>query len=80
MSSHIKFKDALLQSFIQVGLAEQDDETFVTLNYKKKGYLTRLIPQAQSFTDAISVGEIALTKSTSPTNADPDEFRRRVRY
>ena len=69
-----KFKDALLKCFTEVGLVEQDDETFVKFSYNKKGYLTKHIPQAQSSDDAVSVGEIAseLALTNRPAAADDD--------
>ena len=54
-----KFKDSLLKCFIEVGLAEQDDETFVQFSYNEKGYLTKHIPPAASSGDGVSIGEIA---------------------
>ena len=53
-------------------MAEQEDETFVKFSYNKKGYLSKLIPQAMNAEDAVSVGEIVseLALTNRPWDAD----------
>ena len=66
------FKDSLLKCFIEVGLAEQEDETFVKFSYNKKGYLSKLIPQVKNLEEAVSVGEIVseLALTNRPRDAE----------
>ena len=59
--------------FVEVGLLEDENECFVQFNFKKKGFLTRHIPQVQSSEDGVSVGEIASELALTNRPADADE-------
>ena len=67
------FIASLRKCFVEVGLLEDENECFVKFNFKKKGFLTRHIPQAQSSEDSISVGEIASELALTSRPADADE-------
>ena len=68
------FKNSLFKCFVQVGLQEDDDETFVQFSYKKKGLLTRHIPQAATSAEGVSVAEIAseIALTSRPDDADAE--------
>ena len=68
------FKKSLFKCFVQVGLQEEDDETFVKYSYNKKGFLTRHIPQAATSAEGVSVAEIAseIALTSRPDDADAE--------
>ena len=67
------FESSLHKCFIEVGLLKGEDGTFVQFAYKKKGFLTRHIPQVQSSEDKVSVGEIAAELALTSRPADADD-------
>ena len=68
------FKNSLFKCFVQVGLQEEDDETFVKYSYNKKGFLTRHITQAATSAEGVSVAEIAseIALTSRPDDADAE--------